>query len=53
MLIGRAQRCSGLRCEIASELAKCQGVMGEMRLQKQTLAKALEFSQGTNTAADW
>jgi len=52
MLLGRAQPCFSLRCEIASELARCQGILGEVRLQKQTLAKALELCQSTRSTAD-
>ncbi|CAL8469751.1 g9293 [Coccomyxa elongata] len=49
LLLGRSQQYLGVRCEVASELARCQGCMGDVRQQKQTLAKALEFCQSASS----
>ena len=31
------------KCQVASELARCQGLLGEERLQRQTLQRALSL----------
>ena len=31
------------KCQVASELARCQGLLGEERLQHQTLQRALSL----------
>ncbi len=45
MLLSRAQSCFGMRCQVMVLLAKCQAALGEARLQKQTLEKALQYCQ--------
>lgn len=33
----------GLKCEVASQLAHCLGKLGQAKLQRQTLLKALQL----------
>lgn len=40
------------KCRIASELANCQGLLGEHRLQRQTLQRALELYKKSKNPAE-
>jgi hypothetical protein len=42
MLLARSANARELRCEVAAELARCQGLLGERHLQRATLEGALE-----------
>ncbi len=41
-----------MKCRVAIALAKCQGLLGEHRLQCQTLQRALSYYKDSNNAAD-
>ena len=47
----------GLKCEVAAQLADCLGKVGQVKLQKQTLSKAVQYcqdqSQGTIRSVAW
>ena len=51
MLLARSSGALALRCEAATELARCQGLLGERSLQRSTLDNALDACCSTGTAS--
>ena len=45
-------KASVMKCRVAIALARCQGLLGEHRLQCQTLQRALSYYKDSKNAAD-
>jgi hypothetical protein len=50
-LVAKMPKASVIKCRVAIALAKCQGLLGEHRLQCQTLQRALSYHTDSKNAA--
>ena len=52
VLVTRMPKALVSKCQVASELARCQGLLGEERLQRQTLQRALSLYEQCKSPED-